>query len=287
MKPLLLEIEELVGDSIINRQGLTGGSMAATSVLKFTSGKKMLLKTAASVPDMFIKEANGLKELNKCGAIRVPEVIAATVSYLLLEYIESGSKDGPFFEKFGRKFAEMHRCHAGTYGFYEDNYIGATPQINRTDDQTAKNWAAFYWQNRLLFQFKLAEKRGLSTPEMRKLFNKLSGKIEGIIAGSEEKPTLLHGDLWSGNFLAAEDGEPVVIDPAVYYGHREADLAMTKLFGGFDTTFYAAYQENNPLPYGWEDRENIYKLYHVLNHLNLFGAGYYSQAIALLRYYVG
>ena len=122
---------------------------------------------------------------------------------------------------------------------------------------------------------------------MRKLFNKLSGKIEGIIAGSEERPTLLHGDLWSGNYLAAENGDPVVIDPAVYYGHREADLAMTKLFGGFEPAFYDAYNEANPLPHGWQERENIYKLYHVLNHLNLFGAGYYSQAVAILRYYAG
>ena len=287
MKELLLEIEELVGDSIINRQALAGGSIAATSVLKFASGKKMLLKTAASAPDMFLKEANGLKELQKCGAIRVPEVIAATASFLLLEYIESGSADRGFFERFGRQFAEMHRCHAEHYGFYEDNYIGATPQINKTDAHTANNWVAFYWQNRLLFQYKLAEKRGLSTPEMRKLFSKLSGKIEGIIAGSEEKPTLLHGDLWSGNYLAAENGDPVIIDPAVYYGHREADLAMTKLFGGFEPAFYDAYLEANPLPYGWQERENIYKLYHVLNHLNLFGAGYYSQAVSILRYYAG
>ena len=127
---------------------------------------------------------------------------------------------------------------------------------------------------------------GNSTPELRKAISKLEERIEEIIGDSEEKPSLLHGDLWSGNFMVNENGETVLIDPAVYYGHREADLGMTKLFGGFSNEFYKSYNETYPLKDGYEYRENIYKLYHVLNHLNLFGGGYYSQAISLIKFYI-
>ncbi|MDZ7626517.1 MAG: fructosamine kinase family protein [Ignavibacteriaceae bacterium] len=123
-------------------------------------------------------------------------------------------------------------------------------------------------------------------PELRKGISKLENKIQEIIGDTQEKPSLLHGDLWGGNYMVDENGNAVLIDPAVYYGHREADLGMTKLFGGFSSEFYRAYNETFPLEDGYEYRENIYKLYHVLNHLNLFGGGYYSQALSLIKYYV-
>ena len=136
-----------------------------------------------------------------------------------------------------------------------------------------------------MYQYKLAEKNGYATQELRAGISKLENKIEKILAGSEESPSLLHGDLWSGNYMIDENGDACLIDPAVYYGHREADLGMTKLFGGFNSEFYKSYNENYPLPDGYDYRENIYKLYHVMNHLNLFGGGYYSQAISLINYY--
>jgi fructosamine-3-kinase len=137
-----------------------------------------------------------------------------------------------------------------------------------------------------LFQLQLAENFDNSTPELRKGISKLEDKLEDIIGNSKEKPSLLHGDLWGGNFMIDEKGSAVLIDPAVYYGHREADLGMTKLFGGFSSEFHKSYNEIFPLEDGYEYRENIYKLYHVLNHLNLFGGGYYSQAISLIKFYI-
>ena len=285
MTNLLKQIETWAGEPIAQKSGVGGGSIASTSRICFASGREVFLKTGANHPKMFSAEANGLAELRKTGTIRVPEVLHVTGEMLLLENISTGNPRGDFFERFGRQFAELHRHHAETFGFYEDNFIGATPQINLAAGKSAQNWAEFFWEKRLLFQYKLAEKRGYATPDLTKLFGKLESAIADLLAGSEEPPSLLHGDLWSGNFLADENNEPVLIDPAVYYGHREADLAMTQLFGGFSESFYAAYRESFPLPDGWQERENLYKLYHVLNHLNLFGRGYYSQAISLLRNY--
>jgi fructosamine-3-kinase len=180
----------------------------------------------------------------------------------------------------------MHKFTSDYFGFYEDNYIGANPQSNIPAEKEKTNWVSFYFNKRILFQLQLAEKLGHSTAELRKSISKLEEKIEEIIGAANEKPSLLHGDLWGGNYMVDESGSAVLIDPAVYYGHREADLGMTKLFGGFSSEFYTAYDETFPLEDGYDYRENIYKLYHVLNHLNLFGGGYYSQAISLIKFYI-
>jgi len=235
---------------------------------------------------MFIKEANGLKELAKSDAIRVPEVLGFDDDYILLEYISTGNKKKNFFEEFGRNFAEMHKFTSESFGFFEDNYIGSNPQKNIPAEKEKSNWVEFYFNKRILFQFKLSEKLGNSTEELRKWISILENKIQEIIGNSNEKPALLHGDLWSGNYIVDENGSAVLIDPAVYYGNREADLGMTKLFGGFGSEFYKTYNEIFPLEDGYEYRENIYKLYHVLNHLNLFGGGYYSQALSLIKFYI-
>ena len=172
------------------------------------------------------------------------------------------------------------------FGFYEDNYIGSTSQINIADECEKLDWTKFYFNKRLKFQFDLAEKKGCGGEELRKAFSKLENKFVDILKSNDEKPSLLHGDLWSGNYITDENGKACLIDPAVYYGHREADLAMTKLFGGFDSSFYAAYNEEYPLDDGYLYRENVYKLYHILNHLNLFGVGYYQQAVSLIKFYL-
>lgn len=280
-------IEEKLDNKIKSMSSLSGGCISDAYKLTTIEGSNYLLKYYPGISDdMFEKEANGLRELAKPNAIRIPEVLSVDKDYILLEFISSGSKKKNFFEDFGRKFAEMHKYSADEFGFYEDNYIGSNPQINIPDKNEKTNWVSFYFNKRILFQIKLAEKLGNATPELRKSILKLEEKIEEIIRTSEEKPSLLHGDLWSGNYMVDENGGAVLIDPAVYYGHREADLGMTKLFGGFASEFYKSYNDTYPLDDGYEYRENIYKLYHVLNHLNLFGGGYYSQAISLIKFYI-
>jgi protein-ribulosamine 3-kinase len=284
---LLNKIESVVNDRIIDTHSVSGGCISDSQIIKTQSGKMYFLKVNYSQPeDMFIKEANGLKELRKADTISVPEVILADSNFILLQAIENNLRIRNFFEDFGRKFAELHKYKAKHYGFFENNYIGSTPQINIPFENESYNWTEFYFNKRILFQYEFAVKNGYADSTLTSLIKRLEKKISDILKGSDEPPCLLHGDLWSGNYIVDNKGKACLIDPAVYYGHREADLAMTKLFGGFSSEFYNAYNEYYPLPEGYEYRENIYKLYHVLNHLNLFGAGYYNQTITLLKYYV-
>jgi len=206
--------------------------------------------------------------------------------FLLTEFISSGIKKKNFFGEFGKNFAKLHKFTSESFGFYENNYIGSNPQINIPDENQKTSWINFYFNKRILYQVQLAEKLGNSTSDLRKLVARLEEKIEEILGSSEEQPSLLHGDLWGGNYMVDKNGSAVIIDPAVYYGHREADLGMTRLFGGFSPEFYESYNETFPLKEGSDYRENIYKLYHVLNHLNLFGGSYYSQAISLIKFYI-
>ncbi|PID55669.1 MAG: fructosamine kinase, partial [Ignavibacteriae bacterium] len=166
-------------------------------------------------------------------------------------------------KKFGRQFTELHKNNGSSFGFFEDNFIGTTDQINVPQND---NWVEFYTENRLMYQFRLAENNGYVKDELKEGIKFIEKNIEKILKGSEELPTLLHSDLWGGNYIVDQRGNTCLIDTAVYYGHREADLALTKLFGGFNAKFYSAYNKEFPLKDGWEYRENIYKLYHILNH---------------------
>jgi len=280
-------IEEKLGSKIKSFSSLSGGCISDAFKISTENGTSFFLKYNPSASNnMFLKEANGLRELDKSNSIKIPEVLSVDEDYILLEFIASGNRKKNFFEDFGKSFAEMHKFKSVSFGFYENNYIGSNPQINIPDEKEKSDWTAFYLNKRILFQLQLAEKLGNSTDELRKGISKLENKIEDIIGHNSEKPSLLHGDLWGGNYMIDQNGNAVLIDPAVYYGHREADLGMTKLFGGFNSEFYKAYNESFPLEDGFDYRENIYKLYHVLNHLNLFGGGYYSQAISLIKFYV-
>lgn len=277
------QIEEIIGEKIESESGLGGGCIGNASRIKTESGKHYFVKTYSGAGASILQnEANGLKELAKADAIKIPCVIAVTDNFLLLEFIETGRKPRNFSEVFGRQFARLHKYTSDNFGFYEDNFIGSNPQKNTPQKE---NWKEFYWENRLIYQYKLAEHKGNTTIELRSAMSRLENKIDEILNGTEEKPSLLHGDLWGGNYIVSEKGEPVLIDPAVYYGHREADIGMTCLFGGFDQSFYRAYNEEFPLPDEWEYRIDLYKLYHVLNHLNLFGSGYYNQALHILNKY--
>ncbi len=286
-KTLKNKIEQEINDQISEIRSVSGGCISDAYMLKLSKGNDLFLKINSSGnSDMFIKEAHGLQELKKADAIKIPDVISFDRNYILLEFIHSVRKQNNFSEDFGRKFALMHKYSNQYFGFYENNFIGSNPQVNIAEENEKENWTEFYFNKRIIYQLKLAEGYGNSTSDLRSAIKKLETKIESIISDETEKPVLLHGDLWGGNYVVDNEGFACLIDPAVYYGNREADLAMTKLFGGFDSKFYNAYNELNPLSEGYEHRENIYKLYHVMNHLNLFGSGYYGQCMNLINYYL-
>ncbi len=279
-KAVLTKIEEQLNCTIIRQEIVGGGCIAQTSVIKTDLGQSFFLKQGFS-NTLFKKEANGLRELHKAQSIGLPNIIMVDEDFLLLEYIEEGNKPLSFFSEFGRALANQHKYTSAQYGFYEDNFIGSTPQINTYTDK----WLDFYFTNRLLYQYKLTEANGYSDASFCKAFLNIEKHLPTILSGSEEAPSICHGDLWAGNYMVNKNGKPVLVDPAVYYGHRETDLAMTKLFGGFSQDFYTSYQEEYPLNDGYLYRENIYVLYHVLNHLNLFGTSYKNEAMQLMMSY--
>ena len=227
-------------------------------------GKSLFLKcNAAAFDEAFAAEADGLAGLRSAG-YRAPEPsahgIAARRAYLLMEFLDL--KGGVDFPALGRMLAQAHRKSGPRYGWSRDNYIGTTPQVNTWSD----DWSAFWFEQRMKPQLELAAKRGF----------KLAGPTPDLLKGHRPQPSLLHGDLWSGNVSFTPQG-PVVFDPAAYYGDREADLAMTELFGGFPLDFYSSYEEVYPLDKGYQKRKHLYNLYHLLNHLNLFGRSYLGQ----------
>jgi len=272
---------------------LGGGCIADAAVAVFADGSKVFVKQAAALPGMFEAEAEGLRTLAAARAIRVPRVLAVGADALVLELIEPAPRGAAFAEDFGRRFAALHRRGGKACGFPRDNFIGATPQPNRPLDarwedaapDDGSGWPDFFLERRLRFQARLAGQRG-DGGELERLLDRAEARIRELLAGAIEPPGLLHGDLWGGNYIVDERGEACLIDPAVYYGHREADLAMTRLFGGFDGAFYAAYEEAAPPAAGHQERLPIYQLYHVLNHFNLFGGGYHEQGSRILRRYV-
>lgn len=278
---MITDFEKITGEKIAHQNSIGGGcignSNKVTTESKNTYFVKFYSKTGVAQA-----EALGLRELEKAKAIKVPHVIGYSNNTLVLNYIESNRQTSNFQNKLGEKFATLHKYKGNKFGFIEDNFIGDSDQINNLSD----NWIQFYTKNRLSFQIKLAKRNGLADNQLIDKFTKLKAIIPDILEKSEESPALLHGDLWGGNVMSDENGEPCLIDPAVYYGHREADLAMTKLFGGFSKEFYDSYNKTYPLKKGYQQRENLYKLYHILNHLNLFGRSYYGQAVSLMDSYL-
>ncbi len=282
MKTISAKLKSILKEEITSVNSIGGGCIADSQKVETESGKLYFVKQY-NKPEMHKAEANGLKELSKPNIIRVPEITYWDNSFLIIEFIREGKSKKDFFEIFGKQFAKLHKFTSDKFGFIEDNFCGNTIQKNTP---TNDDWIDFYFTNRLLFQYKLAEKNNYVTEELKTKFLLLEKRIKQILAADYEKPSLLHGDLWGGNYLIDEYGNPCLIDPAVYYGNREADLAMTKLFGGFNSDFYKAYQVEFPLQNDWQYRENIYKLYHIFNHLNLFGMTYYNQVLFLIKSYL-
>lgn len=249
-----------------------GENKAISFFIKFNENNRL---------DMFVAEAAGLEEIEKAQTICVPHVICSGVvenqSYLVLENLALSSGAKGSATQLGQQLAAMHKVNAKQFGWFRDNTIGSSRQINQQTD----NWINFWREFRLGFQLDLAKKNG-GSQSLYKKGEKLMANLEAFFTGYKPDVSLLHGDLWSGNYGYLKKGDPVIFDPAVYYGDRETDIAMTELFGGFPAEFYAAYNESWPLDDGYQKRKTLYNLYHVLNHFNLFGGGYAMQAENML-----
>lgn len=235
------------------------------------------VKTAAGDPQMLAAEADGLTALAECRAVRVPALVAVRPDFLVTEWLELGQRTGKTAARLGAQLARQHRILGQRFGWRCNNFIGATPQFNTLSD----DWIAFFRDHRLGFQLQLAAENGYRGALQDK-GARLMETLPVFFAGYTPKPSLLHGDLWNGNWGVLRNGEPAIFDPAVYYGDREADIAMTELFGGFPPEFYSAYNAIWLLDAGYRVRRDLYNLYHVLNHLNLFGGGYRAQAEGLM-----
>ena len=263
-----------------------GGSINRSYQIPALDGSTYFLKTnRASALDMFQAERDGLRELEKADAVRVPEVVTVAVvgdtAYLLMEYLDLGSAPTSAGARLGTLLARQHRYHGEKCGWNRDNTIGSTPQHNGWDE----DWIRFFRDKRLGYQLDLAVASGFANGPGRTLAERgqrLMQRMPEFFAGYQFEPSLLHGDLWAGNWGVIANEQPVIFDPAVYYGDREADIAMTRLFGGFGPEFYAAYNDAWPLDSGFEHHCELYNLYHVLNHLNLFGRGYLRQVSDML-----
>ncbi|MDQ6999515.1 MAG: fructosamine kinase family protein [Mariprofundus sp.] len=272
-------ITETTGHAFsINNQHSIGGGSINTACRIDGAGQSYFVKlNQAEQLDMFAAEADSLRELAGAKAIRVPIPVcygeAAGKSWLVTEFIAFGRGAGDSAQLLGRQLAAMHRHTSEQFGWTRDNTIGSTPQQNSRMD----NWVDFYRERRLRFQFELAARNGF-TGLLQAKGERLMQSLNVFFTNHAPEASLLHGDLWGGNRAFDEAGQPVIFDPAVYYGDREADIAMTELFGGFGADFYAAYQEAWPLDAGYSVRKTLYNLYHILNHANLFGGGYASQA---------
>jgi fructosamine-3-kinase len=266
-----------------------GGDISQAARIHLIGGTQVLVKWhTSSLPGLFTAERRGLELLRVAGALRIPQVLAqseatpASPGFIALEWLDPGSKSSSGAEALGTGLAALHRVTAASYGLDHDNFIGANPQPNRPTD----NWVSFFREQRLGFQMELAGRKGLLPAARARHLESLLGRLDDWLP-AHPPASLLHGDLWGGNWLTTATGEPALIDPAVYYGHREADLAFTELFGGFPAAFYTAYQAAWSLDPGYEERKDLYNLYHLLNHLNLFGEGYSGSVDSILRRYAG
>ena len=282
---------DLFGNSvaITETDRLSGGDINKAYGLTLNTGDKIFMKAnAKSNASFFTAEAAGLSAIASTKAISTPKIICTGTddgedvgySFLLLEFIKSSGKISTYWETFAQELAAMHKADVGKeIGFSQDNFIGARPQQNTP----AISWISFFRDQRLAPQFKAAD--SYFTPSDREKITKLLDNLDRFLI-EPEQPSLLHGDLWSGNVMCGSDGKAMLIDPACYVGHREADLAMTELFGGFPQSFYDTYKEAFPLQPGYEERRDLYNLYQLLNHLNLFGPTYLEPVLSIVGEYV-
>ena len=284
MNPRVADIAQIFKLSITDITPVRGGDIARAYKLETKQGPVFakLLRGARAL-NMLKCEANGLEALRQTGSLPTPGVLGVepieSGACLLLEYLEPASASDEAFERLGRGLAELHLAKAPYFGWSGDNFIGSLAQVNSPTDE----WTLFYVQYRLLPQLRMARDSALlertDIPSEERLEAQINNRMPEI------KPSLLHGDLWSGNYLIATNGQPYLIDPAVYYGHGEVDLAMSQLFGGFPPIFYKSYHNTSPPLPGWEERLPRYQLSYLLVHLNLFGSSYRASVRELLNRY--
>ncbi|ELR96312.1 fructosamine kinase family protein [Gloeocapsa sp. PCC 73106] len=264
-----------------DQRSLSGGCINQTYQLIGQQNQSYFIKiNQASSFSMFVAEALGLSRMSSTKTIRVPKPICwgtvSNSSYLVLEWLEFSPRGNhQAWEIMGKQLAAMHQTRGSEkFGWEENNTIGSTPQINTW----TSNWADFFAQHRIGYQLKLAKRRGGDFPDT----DRVVAQVKSQLHERQPHPSLVHGDLWSGNAGILESGEPVILDPATYYGDHEVDVAMTELFGGFPPAFYQGYEQVCPLDPGYQKRKPLYNLYHILNHFNLFGGGYGAQASRML-----
>ncbi len=282
MNRLVSYISECIDEPIVTFKPVSGGSISSAYRLE-TGVKAYFLKVnrkPTALP-MFQAEKEGLRAIEESGTIAVPHVhlvgSLSSQAFLLMDHVKSKRPDGSDYQRLGMQLARLHQTAGERFGFTGDNFIGSLPQSNRNHT----DWSEFYWRERILPQLKMARQKGLLPekaipPEAKaiSLFTQVFGEV---------KPVLLHGDLWGGNYLIASDGTPYLIDPATYYGHSMVDIAMSHLFGGFSSSFYDAYHEIIPKPDNYVQQIELYQLYYLLVHLNLFGSGYYASVASILK----
>ena len=281
---LELQISAVLGSPILKTLPLSGGDISTAYLLRTETGQLFCkVHKGEEAHSMFLAEKVGLEAISRSGVIKAPEVVSCNSlqkgACLIMEYIPSKIDSPKDMRLLGHQLAGLHSISSVEFGFSSNNFIGSLLQSNKAH----LSWVSFYVQERLLPQFQIAKSKNLlserEVPDAETL-EKILGKYF-----PEVTPSLLHGDLWSGNYLIASSGTPYLIDPAVYYGHSEVDLAMTRLFGGFDSSFYSAYEEIIPRGPGYVDRQALYQLYYLLVHLNLFGRSYYGTVLQILKRY--
>ena len=257
-------------------QQVAGGCINNGARLETSSGESFFLKQNAGAPtEMFEREFEGLTALAESGF----DPLSRTCKFMLTEELRPAGRASDYWERLGAELAALHNQEGEAFGFDNDNFIGSTRQPNARSSDGHE----FFAEHRLGFQAELARGRELLSAEDVKAVEGIAGKLSNLIP--EQPASLIHGDLWSGNVTSGSHGEPALIDPATHYGWAEAELGMTQLFGGFPQAFYAAYEQARPLEPGWRDRLDLYNLYHLLNHLNLFGPGYLGQVRQILAIY--
>ena len=277
-----------LGSPVLRADAASGGDINQTFTATLRDGRSVFVKThAAPPPGMYVCEARGLAWLGQAQALRVPDVLLASdadefgPACLVLELVHTGKRTNQFDEALGQGLAALHRAGAPGFGLDHANYIALLAQ----DNTPRASWARFYAERRLAPQVKLARQRGHFDSALTRRFETLCDKLENLV-GPEEAPARLHGDLWSGNLLCDAEGAPCLIDPAVYGGHREVDLAMMRLFGGFAERSFAAYNAAFPLESGHQERVALYQMYPLLVHVNLFGGQYVSHVERSLAHWI-
>lgn len=277
-------LQQALGQNIDSSQSVSGGSINRAAKVTLADGRSCFLKWNTSAdPAMFEVEEKGLDLLRSADtSLRVPDVFATGetengTGFLLQEFISEGRADPKSAEEFGQSLANLHQHHEEQYGLDHDNYIGRLPQSNTWHE----NWIDFFIEERMQPQLQMATDAGKLGSSTVAHFESMYEQLPDIFP--DDPPSLLHGDLWGGNYFFDENGRATIYDPAVYYGHREIELAFTHLFGGFSSSFYSAYEETYPVASGFTERKDIYNLYPLLVHTNLFGGSYARRVEGIIK----